>query len=413
MLTDSFSLAPADLYVLTSAIRDARLNDGNQALRRDLAGQFNATNGVWNYRKTDTHLSYCLVYSPQICLVLIDGVRNQTMAQLVIDGYSGGFFESTPDPRNLYFEDEAHLIADDMTRLGLWGSELTLFAGYSAGGAVAMHMPFYRPFPRTGPQLMRAVSFGAPRASGPSRTTEMGVIAQRERYFFFDDPIAAFPLRSGTYTWLPFLIGSRPARRWANFVHPTSGIQINADLGYTYVNDPTGVVIDAPTAFDVWLNGLNSEALSPHNLTRYISAFPAAVETGRSHTGQIPGPQERPESLPPREISAQERRTVNLVRELQQTQDETPLVIPRERLAIAYRQGRVWYVAFGGTVIMSTPSRRRARGAANELNAFLRRMQSTAIVDPAAVTAQMEAYLAAASDPTSGIRPTLNTTIPS
>jgi len=345
-------------------------------------------------------------------LILVDGLRSADACNLVVGGYNGGLLDGYRNPTNEVFERAASDLHTQMNRLNLWRGSNTLLAGYSAGGAVVPLTPLYRTVTKANGPIVRVVSFGAPRASGTSRVNLMSEIAEKERYFFHNDPIAAFPLRSGTYTYLPFMIGIRSARRWGEFVHHRLGIQINANGGFTYVNDPESVQIDGQTAWGIWWHGLLSTALSPHDIGLYAAAFPTAPSAPRRHTPQLFEPQEMPESIPSKELQRQERQSVNVFRDLQEQQSSIQVRIPPARLVRAYRQGRTWFVDFGGVAIMSTPSRRRAQGMAREMNATLRRMQQTAIVDTGALEAQLAEYLRLASDPASGFQPTLNTRFP-
>jgi hypothetical protein len=93
-------------------------------------------------------------------------------------------------------------------------------------------------------------------------------------------------------------------------------------------------------------------------------------------------------------------------------QMEGPLIIPTQNLFIAVRVGKIWRVRFGGVDVAIAPFRRRARGLALAGNNFLRRLQREAVVSPEDLAIQFTAYLAAASDPESGFRPQLNTTVP-
>jgi len=381
MIFNSFSLAPADLNKLCRAIIALRAPNPGSQFSTIFAEDFERPASLGFTSTANGVLGYGWMANNDATLVVIDGARTAGICQQIVDGYSGSLLNGFRDPTNSVLEGEAAQIQDRMAALGLWNAPVILIAGYSAGGAVAPLVPLWRNVAKALGHVIRTVSFGAPRSAGTSRTNAMSEIDQKERYFFYNDPIAAFPLRSGTYTWLPFLIGIRASRRWAEFVHHRSGIQINANGSYTYENDPQGVDINSQTAWGVWWHGINSQVMGPHDIGLYAAAFADSTIPGRTHSGDLPGPRETPESQSPNELTRQERESVNIVREIQETQSTTPLSIPPAALCTAYRQGRVWYVAFGGVAIMSTPSRRRAQGMAREMNAWLRRMQQTVIVD--------------------------------
>jgi len=409
---DAFSLAPADLNKLCRGILALRAPSAQSQWSTIFAEDFAQNFGIGRSTIGDNLLNWGFCADDTNVLILIDGVKSADGARGVVDGYSGGLLDGFRNPTNQVLERAASDLCTQMNGLGLWRGSNTLLAGYSGGGAVAPLTPIYRTVTRANGPAVRVVSFGAPRASGLTGTNNMAEIAQKERYFFYNDPIAAFPLRSGTYTYLPFMIGIRAARRWGEFVHHRSGIQIEENGGFNNVNDPEGVAINGQMAWGVWWFGLQSTILTPHNLQTYADAFPSAPTTARTHTQRSHTPQERPESLPTSEMNRQERVAVNAFADLQQQQSAIQIRIPPARLVRAYRQGRTWFVDFGGVAIMSTPSRRRAQGMAREMNATLRRMQQTAIVDTGALETQLAEYLRLASDPTSGFQPTLNTRFP-
>jgi len=411
-LFQSFSLPPAEMYAVVQAILTLRVQFPAEVMRVFLRPFFGDGFGTLFFPRLNGQLAWAAIYDNDNTLIVIDGIRSQAEAQLVIDGYSGSLLDGFNDPTNQYFRSNASVICAEMRRRGLWNKLNVLISGYSAGAATAGLVYSFRTNDELGAPQVRVLAFAAPRPGGYSDYVRMQSLTQIEHYFFFDDPITNFPLRAGTYTWLPFLIGARAARRWSNFTTFVGGWQIQANGGYTQGVSSSDAEITSQTAFDVWWNGLESDTLSPHNLYRFVAQFQSAPSTNRTHSGQVPNVVEQPENLGGPGVARLEREAVNLVRDIQQAQDAIGLNIPPQRLVRAYRQGKVWYAAFGDTTIMSTPSRRRARGCANELNAFLRRLQQSALVDPAAINAAMAAYLEAAADPTSGITPTLNTRIP-
>jgi len=228
----------------------------------------------------------------------------------------------------------------------------------------------------------------------------------------FDDPIPNYPPRSNLNPWIVFAVGVRAAVRFANFVHHFGGICIDENGGFIDRTTPTNGDITPSVALDAYWYGLAANSLSQHSISNYsrlleLRATYSAPEQPSQHTRA-----EHTQDTPPAELHRQERHTLSAVRDLQQTQESQHVQIPRIRLARARRVGRVWVVEWNQAALMMTPTRRRAQGLARELNAFLRRMQSTAYVSPEQLVQQLQAFLQAAADDTSDIRPKLSTTIP-
>jgi len=299
-----------------------------------------------------------------------------------------------------------------MERLSLFQGQNLTIVGWSLGGAIAARLNTLRMATRGNDATIRVISYGAPRL-GSESLARMAVQGQTcTRYMAFDDPIPNYPPRSGNFTWLPFVVGVRASLRYGNFVHHAGGICIDADGGFIDRATPTEGAITPTVALDVLWHGLAADSLSAHSVGHYSRLLelqarhvPTPVPSAVRHT-------EHTQEAQPAVLHQQERHTFSAVRELQQTQESQQVQIPRERLAQARRIGRAWYVVWNETAIMMTPTRRRAQGLARELNAFLRRMQSTAYVSPDSLEQQMRIFLQLAADDQSDIRPTLSTEIP-
>jgi len=345
-------------------------------------------------------------------LVLIDGIRSQADARIVMDGYAGTLQSGYNDPDNPVITREAQSILDQIERLGGFQGENITLCGWSFGGTLAARIPTLRLVTRGNDAERRVISFGAPRVGSESLARRVATEALCTRYMAWNDPIPNYPPRSGTYTWIPFLVGIRASLRFANFVHHSGGINIAEDGSFIDRTVPTDADITPTATLDAFWYGMEANTFSPHALSNYSRLLDLRAGPRPEPNPSPVARTEHRQDTPVADLHRQERGTFSAVRELQQTQEVHQVRIPRERLAVARRVGRVWYVVWNETAIMMTPTRRRAQGLARELNAFLRRMQTTAYVSPASLEQQLQIFLQLAADDQSDIRPTLSTEIP-
>jgi len=409
---DPLPLPQQDAAILCRLIGFLREANGFENIRETLRQIWGALPTGNLYPKEAGRPAWGWFYFDRNSLVLIDGISDQAQATEVMNSYQGRLQSGYANPDNPSFTNWAQNILDRMLQWTLFTGQNLTIAGWSAGGAVAARIPTLRLATHGTDAVVRVISFGAPRvgSTGLGHTIRQDCTASR--YMAFDDPIPNFPPRSGTYTWVPFAVGIRASLRFANFVHHYGGLVIDG-LGNIFEGTiPTHGDITPRVALDMYWNGLAADSLSAHSLSHYASLLSMQGAVHRPHRPAEFAPQEHTQNTEPADVRRQERNTFQAVRDLQSVQESQAVVIPRERLARAIRQGRVFYVVLNDVPLMMTPTRRRAQGLARDLNHFLRRNQSTAFVDPVALTAQINAFLLAAADASSGIRPTLITQIP-
>lgn len=412
MFFDPLPLPPRDAAVLARIIGFLRGNNVVNNIRDTIRAATGIDTTPFLYPKISDRPAWGYVRIGQNVLVYIDGISDLAQARLVMNGYAGNIQSGYSNPGNSTLLAWAVDIRNSMEQNTLWQSENLTIAGWSAGGAVAPLINAYRMIGRTNDATVRIISFGAPRASGTGIANVIRQSCTASRYMAFNDPIPNFPPRSGTFTWVPFVVGIRASVRFANFVHHYGGLVVDGAGNVFNAEVPTHGDITPRVALDAYWNGLSADSFSPHSLENYANllSLGSASPPNRSHSQFTPA--EHTLNQPPQEIQRQVRTVNGAVRELQARQESVPVVIPRARLARAIRQGKVFYVVINDVPTMMTPTRKRAQGLARALNAFLRRNQSTAYVDPVALTEQIQLFLNAATDASSGIKPTLSTNIP-
>lgn len=345
-------------------------------------------------------------------VVLIDGISAGDQARFVMNGYEGTIQSGVNNPENQTFMGWASDIVSRLDPFGvLAGDNLTL-VGWSAGGAVAAIIAASMVSRSPRPNHVRLVSFGAPRCGNAQIAGQVRAACTASRYMRFDDPIPNFPPRSGTFTWIPFAVGLRSSIRFSNFVHHFGGLLVNSAGGISEALLPDMGDITARVALDAFWNGLDADAFSSHSLTKYADLISTVDDYRPARTLSAYAPSEHTLNAEGPVVARQERASVNLVRDLQASQDAIKPNLPPSRVAKAVRTGHVWYVVFGDTPVAMTPNKRRARRIVRLLNEFLILNCKAAFVDPVAFVSQFQAWYIAAQDPASLIRPTMNTTIP-
>jgi len=409
---DALPLPNADAATLVRAFSAFRELNGGATLTQFFTRAWERQPTAFYFDRQSFTPAWYMATLDNHTIVMIDGVSSQVQARAVMNGYEGVIQSGFRNPDNQWFTIAAQSIYDQLERLSRFSGEALTIVGWSLGGAIGARVPTLQQSIRESAGPIRVISFGAPRIGDEELARYCAVRASLTRYMAYNDPIPNYPPRAGTFTWVPFVVGIRASMRFTQFCHHAGGINIAEDGGFVDRATPTDGDITPSVALDVLWNGLAADSLSAHSVSNYSTLLDRGVPLPRPATGAVTVRHEHTQDVPVSEVHSQERGTLALVRELQQDQQSENLNIPRERLAYARRINRVWYVYWNDAPIMMTPTRRRAQGLARELNQFLRRMQSTAYVDPDALREQLQAFLQLASDSSSNIRPTLSTVLP-
>jgi Lipase (class 3) len=341
-------------------------------------------------------------------VALIDQVDSIAMAAALIDGYSS-LLRGIP-PANIWADGISDLLLAQLNSLSFPAYNTLTVGGHSGGGLIAQLLAdkWLRAHPGT---TVRWHTFGQPRTSGESRAV-LGASTPGVRWMWHADPVPLLPFRFTDAPFLTPIVGIPTMIQWSNTVHWEGGWQlVPGQVGHPE-EVPTSAAVAVFTNVAAWLyefaNGLNT-GHSIFEYEGYMINEASYYNTPTSSLRQL-ATTERPANVDRRAETQQERQVVQTIVNAEARQNAVPVAIPDPQVFEAVRFGRIWTVEFGGVQVAISPSKRGARGLAREMNLALRRLQRAPVVDPAAFGTQMQAYLAAASDPAGGFRPVMNTT---
>lgn len=282
------------------------------------------------------------------------------------------------------------------------------FTGHSFGGALATALMACL-IDTDHPTDYTCITFGAPRAGGGNMVALLQH-ADIGRYMNDSDPVTILPpgrLEVGNYV---ITVAPRDLQRWSRFCHTVGGISINAEGVLSAAVTPANITIPQAISLARWIYTLSVGANSSHNLSSYINRMALAVSNAANarFTLQPKAPVEAQHVIPIKQAQQHVFQAEARLRPEVQHVENSHVTIPRVNHARIERSGRFWSVSFGGAIISSGMSKTNAKRLRDSLNTMLRRLQRQGMVDVATLQEQITAYLALASDPTSGFEPQLN-----
>jgi len=346
-------------------------------------------------------------------ILLIDGVRNSTQANNLFNGYAN--FTGIPIVvgNNMWMQRQAELIVGRINEMEMLSREYIDIAGYSGGGAVALPIAQRLRSFEFHPKL-KVSSFGAPRTGQPTLRSLMSSVPIA-RWMTDSDPIPLLPLRLQDAPQIAALVALGTLLNWSNYCHVHGGISISPTGVMTPAILPPNAIANPISSVASWYFGVENDPNNAHALTQYSLRLEAAVRASANPAAEEvdEGPAEEGHRTKRREVNQQRERIERNIFTTAATQTSNPVVTPDPTLFQAFRQGRVWYVGFGDLTVITAGPEKRARHIARAGNDFLRSLQKQAVVDPSSLLEQMRVFLVLAQDPSTGFRPTINTTPPS
>lgn len=389
---------------LTAVLRSLLESDGLTLERFDV------------YTSSNRTFRWAVAGTANSRLIFVSGSLTATFVREIWDGYwQRRNWQNDSDPICPPLVDAAREMWQHRDMLLLGPPPFLYMCGYSAGGAILINGAdeINRRWGQSG--QINLATFGSPKAGGLSVVSKTRTWIHA-RFVNVDDPVPLVPdIFFGTSQrwWAGF--SAWEAARMRNFYHRVGMLVIGLDGNVT----PSQTYIPLQNALpEIQRWRMQAE-------TGQQSAHSIGVYEGRLIRHRVPEPRviERPPQTPvntppvptalvntPVSVERARQDVVQSVRTVFHDfsrSNQTPLVIPRQQLFTAKRQGRVWSVWFGDRQICYGPTKKRALGLKNAGNDFIRRLQRQGWVDVWTLGEQWINYLAAASDPLSGFSPQL------
>lgn len=357
--------------------------------------------------------TYYIAASDAVSFLMVNGTETTAQALGYWNGLLGTSAFRIAQPINFYTQNAANAILADMDNLA-WSAIGVPFnsCGYSLGGAIANHVSAiwsqrsYRNVPLN-------TTFGAPRTLN-TRDAEFCGQSPSVRWMCDDDVVPLIPPSFAESPSTALLYGVGYQSRLANFVHPRGGLQITA-TGTTSAREvPDNAVWSTSGTLQAFLLQQDTIFGTPHSIQEYLRRLALIVPPANSppHRLPTPAPEEQPDNVPKRE---QERAATSarqaLIRQ-GEGQNSIPVTLPQANEFTTAKVEGVWIVSFQNSVIAVGPTKRRARALARLGNQFLRRLVTQAVVQPQALQLEFSDWLTEASDPASGVKPTMQINFP-
>jgi hypothetical protein len=335
------------------------------------------------------------------------GTENYEQGRALMEGYTRQIGSGGLGNVNSFLATMANGLLNQTIFQNLIRMPTVVYAGHSLGGALAVVLAAIGN--RVSPQgEQTCITFGAPRSGGIAfdRQTHVPHIT---RWMNSDDPVPLVPPTVSQCPPLALVTTLDHLRDFADQRHLEGGQQLNPDGTLTETILPTVASISPTTDLAAWLVSLYRGTTSPHQTPEYRRRL-ALIPRLPNLPGRIVF-QEAPAEVAPPIRPAELNREVAVVRQnvnvIGEAQSAGPVILPPLQIFRAVKIGKTWYTVFGNTVFAIGPRRRKAGLLAQAGNAFLRRLQRQSQVDPISLENAWDAYLIAAADPASGIRPTL------
>jgi hypothetical protein len=337
----------------------------------------------------------------------IDGVSTNAQANAMMDGYSGGTSFGAFNGKNQYLHDTADWFFNRFQNSALVKPDHLDFVGYSLGGAIATLLK-YKLVQTQSTYKSKVVTFGAPRA-GNAQVAAALSNSPIARYMADADPIPLLPPRVTDVPLLIPFLGTLTMIRYQTFVHTEGGIVLFANGGTAGLVLPPIAAMNPAGSLGAWYMGVENDPNNPHALTTYAGRLDTAIALAATPSQQnvAEAPREQVQEADRKDMTKEQRRVVGVINAQGHAQNRTPAITPPARLFKAVHVGAVWYVEFGGEIVMTAPIETRARHIARAGNDFLRSMQKQAVVDPVTLLSQFTTFLELAADPASGFSPTI------
>jgi len=389
------------IYLMRSGDAHTAINNYvKQDWGEDMRGLFVAS--------SNNYPAFYLAQQGGVVLCVIDGASSQFQAQQLLQGWRSP--TDTPEfVRNPFVEQLRVLVMTKMVNDAFKPTELFVTSGWSLGGLVAQSIAREYVSPPPENLSSKNVTFGCPRSMTPADAARFNRSVFSIRWMNHTDAIPMLPPRFGEMPELLLAFDPNELRNFAKFTHPSWGYSVNQINQVEKSFLPTGATVSFAGAFAAYVWQYWNDRVGPHDISTYWRRLQNIAGSTQVIPSPLPDRVEPLVATPTQAIAQQAEITRGVVLNLEREQNAVQTVIPTERLCVAYKYNRLWYVRFGTETICCPGTRRRARNVARQLNDFLRNLQSVAVVDTDGLVGQLQTYLADAEVPNAGFSPAMNT----
>jgi hypothetical protein len=353
-------------------------------------------------------LCYAAITNLRVGLVFVSGVTSVTQGNGVWNSYLGHPLGIGTTDAHPWFDSAAAFLANQVLPR-VRSVRKIYFVGHSAGGPICYRLPLLLNPVKPSTMEYWLAAFGSPKPFIPPKADIQG-FDLAYNWMLSDDPVALIP---PTITGLERFLGGLSAtqgRRLVRF-HPwQSGASVSLQGEVQPRNTPSDNPTSQATQVGVWLADTTAGRETPHSIGVYRSRLASAVVRYTPTQAIVPlSPPSPPD--PPVTLLRVRRMTdiaAQTIFSAAARQNGEFVFLPPQLAFSVKRVGKIFTVYFGDEPVAQAPFKRRARGLARAGNDFCRRLQNEGVVFNQAFLAQFSQYLVAASDPTSGFRPTMN-----
>lgn len=378
-----------------------------------LAG-LGTTNLVLAAPATDTYPNWVWCGNNNQQVIYISGMSMLSQAVGIVEGYALRPSAFPFQGVNRWFANAALQIFN-IARGAMNTTGKIRLVGHSAGGAVALALGRYIRLVTPTPPDIEIVTYGSPKPG--NRDFAIAVSSYRvARFMLAIDPV---PLVAPT---LADLVAARipwttlGAESWQGSVQPGGGVSLDGNFTLNNRALPSVAQMTPFTSLATWLFNIDNQASALHSVSSYLTYMTmfqsAQVGGGDWNPDPEHSPPEVANVISPRQSTTAEERVRSAVSVASEEQHRFPVSLPEERIFIAKKLGGLWVVEFDTEVVSIEGNKRHARAVARLGNEFLKRLQTSAVVDPPGFLTQMKNYLSAATDPAAGFTPTMNVFLP-
>ena len=412
MLTEAAQGSPAVAIQALNALKQLRSPIGKSVLDNVLGREAGAGYTSISFQATNSLTNAYYGQNLSYGVLLVDGIQTVTQGVNILNGWSGGIVLQSPPVTNPFVDGAKDFLLQEIQNAYPLQPNRILVVGHSIGGCIAMEVGrrIYQANPN---RTVNMLTFGSPRLAGELRIREYRNQAIW-RWFNSDDPVPLLPPRLFDNLLLAPLYSISAWSRFSQFLHPPGGLQINSSGGMVPNELPADAEMSQTSAIAGWLASLDGPAANSHSIDTYLNNFSLAAQSQGTRVRSVEptAPAEIGLRFTHGEVTRAERQAMTVIAQATAAQNSVEVAIPSQQAFSAARSGRVWACFFGSEAIAICGSKRGARGLARDMNAAFRRLQRQPLVEPSVFATQLQGYLAAAADPTSGFRPTLSTTLP-